>query len=97
KLRLTALAAAGLLSMGLMTACGSSDEGSDGGGGGGDGGDKSVTIGMAAGWDEDIAVSHLWKYVLEEKGYDVTLKELDVAPVFIGVAKGDLDLFFDTW
>src|SRR5699024_9964953 len=69
----------------------------DGGGGGGDGGDKSVTIGMAAGWDEDIAVSHLWKYVLEEKGYDVTLKELDVAPVFIGVAKGDLDLFFDTW
>ncbi|MGH3423189.1 MAG: glycine betaine ABC transporter substrate-binding protein [Nocardioidaceae bacterium] len=96
KLRLTALAAAGLLAVSLVAACGS--ESSDSGSGGSGGGDnKSVTIGMAAGWDEDIAVSHLWKYVLEQKGYDVTLKELDVAPVFVGVSKGDLDLFFDTW
>ena len=91
KLRITALASAALLSMSALAACGSgaSDKGGEA--------DKSVTIGMAAGWDEDIAVSHLWKHVLEEKGYDVELKELDVAPVFIGVAKGDLDLFFDTW
>lgn len=91
KLRITALASAALLSMSALAACGSdaSDKGGDD--------DKSVTIGMAAGWDEDIAVSHLWKHVLEDKGYEVELKELDVAPVFIGVAKGDLDLFFDTW
>lgn len=94
-MRFAAVGVAGLLALGTVAACGS--EGDSDSGGSGSGGDKSVTIGMAAGWDEDIAVSHLWKHVLEEKGYTVTLKELDVAPVFVGVSKGDLDLFFDTW
>lgn len=92
KLRITALASAALLGLTILAACGSGDSDDKSADG-----DKSVTIGMAAGWDEDIAVSHLWKAVLEEKGYEVELKELDVAPVFIGVAKNDLDLFFDTW
>lgn len=101
--RMVALAASLLLGAAAVAGCGSrqgetaTGEGDGGSGGGGGGGSKSVTIGIAAGWDEDVAVSHLWKHVLEEHGYDVTLKELDVAPVFIGVSKGDLDLFFDTW
>src|SRR3546814_7006804 len=56
----------------------------------------SVTIGYIP-WDEDIAVTYLWQHVLEENGFDVTLEQLDVAPTFVGVAEGDLDLFFDTW
>src|SRR3546814_14555951 len=56
----------------------------------------SVTIGYIP-WDEDIAVTYLWQHVLEENGFDVTLEQLDVAPNFVGVAEGDLDLFFDTW
>src|SRR5699024_12733441 len=59
--------------------------------------DKSLTIPIAAGWDEDIAVSHLWKYVLEEHGYSVKLPNLDVAPLFVGLADGEADIFFDTW
>jgi glycine betaine/proline transport system substrate-binding protein len=101
--RAAALATAGLVAATSLAACGgrdsdtaaAADDAASSGSGGS--GDKSLTIGMAAGWAEDIAVSHLWKHVLEEEGYDVTLKELDVAPVFVGVAKGDLDLFFDTW
>ena len=48
-------------------------------------------------WDEDIAVTYLWKALLEEQGYDIELTQLDVAPVFAGVAAGDLDLFLDVW
>lgn len=91
-LRLTSLLGAGLLSMGMLSGCGSDEPATEEGDG-----NTAVTIGVAAGWDEAIAVSHLWQHVLEEKGYDVTLNELDVAPVFIGVAKGDIDLFLDTW
>lgn len=48
-------------------------------------------------WDEDVAVSYLWKQLLEEEGYDVELTQLDVAPLYMGLAKGELDLFLDTW
>ncbi|MFP5347049.1 MAG: glycine betaine ABC transporter substrate-binding protein [Actinomycetes bacterium] len=99
RMRTAALAAAGALALGLLAACGGSNQPAGGGtsSGGGSGGDKNVTIAIAAGWDEDIAVSHLWKYVLEQKGYTVSLPELDIAPVFVGVSKGDLDLYLDTW
>lgn len=56
----------------------------------------SVEIGWIP-WDEDVAVSYLWKHLLEEQDYTVTLTQLDVAPVFQGVAQGDLDLYLDAW
>ncbi|MDT0304286.1 glycine betaine ABC transporter substrate-binding protein [Streptomonospora wellingtoniae] len=83
----------------VASACGGGGEGgvstgpSEGEGGGGD---KTITIGLIP-WEEDIAVTHLWKAVLEEKGYTVELKNVDVAPVFQGTADGDIDLFMDTW
>jgi len=48
-------------------------------------------------WAEDIAVSNLWKVLLEEQGYKVELTQLDVAPVFVGLSKGDIDVFMDAW
>jgi glycine betaine/proline transport system substrate-binding protein len=48
-------------------------------------------------WDENIANTFLWKEILEQEGYEVTETQLDVAPVFDGVASGDLDLFLDVW
>ncbi|MHC5257012.1 ABC transporter permease/substrate binding protein [Streptomyces sp. UC4497] len=48
-------------------------------------------------WDEDIAVTHLWKHVLEKKGYKLNLKQMDVGPVYTGLASGDLDVNFDAW
>lgn len=58
---------------------------------------KDITLPIASGWDEDVAVSNLWKYVLDKKGYNVTLSTLAVAPIFKGVSTGDYDAFFDTW
>ncbi|MFJ9354501.1 ABC transporter permease/substrate binding protein [Streptomyces mirabilis] len=48
-------------------------------------------------WDEDVAVSYLWRNVLARRGYTLNLKQMDVGPVYTGLASGDLDLNFDAW
>jgi ABC-type proline/glycine betaine transport system permease subunit/ABC-type proline/glycine betaine transport system substrate-binding protein len=64
----------------------------------GDGGSKGkpITIGYIP-WDEDIAVTQLWKAELEKRGYQVTLRQVDAGPLFAGLGQGDIDLFFDAW
>jgi glycine betaine/proline transport system substrate-binding protein len=58
---------------------------------------KSLTIGDI-GWDEDVAVNNVVKILLHNKyGYNVTLKLLDVGPLYQGVASGSLDGFLDAW
>lgn len=75
----------------LAAACGNGDSGTNGGGD-----SQAVNIGWIP-WDEDVAVTHLWKYLLEEEGYEVELTQLDVAPVYQGLADGDVDVFLDAW
>ncbi|WP_329249888.1 ABC transporter permease/substrate binding protein [Actinoallomurus sp. NBC_01490] len=65
------------------------------GSGGGSNG-KPITIGYIP-WDEDIAVTQLWKTELEKHGYKVTLRQVDAGPLFAGLGQGDIDLFFDAW
>ncbi|CAL9377639.1 hypothetical protein SUDANB58_00987 [Streptomyces sp. enrichment culture] len=48
-------------------------------------------------WDEDIAVTHLWKNVLQRRGYKLNLKQMEIGPVYTGLASGDIDLNFDAW
>ncbi|MEU2611138.1 glycine betaine ABC transporter substrate-binding protein [Micromonospora sp. NPDC007271] len=88
--RVLALAVAATLALGGAAACG---EKSDGGSGTGK---QKITIGYMA-WDEAIAASHLWRHILEEKGYQVQLKNLEAGLVYGGLANGDIDLFLDGW
>lgn len=92
--RSTGLAAAGMSGVLLLSAC--AGEGGLMPGLGGDEDLKEVTIALIA-WEEAVAVTHMWEAVLEEKGYDVTVAETDVAPAFQGVADGELDLYLDMW
>ena len=57
---------------------------------------KTINIGFIS-WDEDIAVSHLYKVLLEKKGYHVNLQELEAGPMYAGLAQGNIDLFLDGW
>ena len=57
----------------------------------------SITLAVFNGWDEGIATSELWKAVLEDEGYDVTLEYADVAPLFAGLSTGDYDFTTDVW
>ncbi len=57
---------------------------------------KTVEIGLFN-WAENVAVSNMWKLLLEERGYEVNLTTGDKSPVWTGVAKGDMDLHFEAW
>jgi glycine betaine/proline transport system substrate-binding protein len=59
--------------------------------------DKNIHIGVFQGWDESYAASYLFKAIVEPMGYDVTLKEYDAAPMYTGLADGDIDVSLDTW
>ncbi len=94
---LASLAIGAVAALGLG-AC-ATDAGSNGGDGdGANGGDKtSLTIGVFNGWPEGEAASYLWKIILEDKGYDVTLEYADAGPVFAGLSTGDYDVALDGW
>ncbi len=100
-----------ILSSLLLTACGGADDASspaqeDGetsteSGSSEDEGDDAaasgpITIGMIP-WQEDIAVTELWRQILTEEGYEVETTQPDVAPLFQGLADGDIDVFLDAW
>ncbi len=63
----------------------------------GDGGGKSVSIAVVPGWDDAVAVTYLWKELLEQRDYSVKVQELDVASTFAGVANGQVDMYLDAW
>lgn len=79
-----------------LTAC-SAEGGSDNGNGGEEPkGDISMAI--IAGWDEGIAVTHLWKAILDEKGYNVTIEDIsDAGPTYTALSTGDVDIYTDGW
>jgi glycine betaine/proline transport system substrate-binding protein len=79
-----------------LTACAGTPESNDTGGE--ESGDqKSLTVGVFNGWPEGEAASYLWKAVLEEQGYDVTLEYADAGPAYTALSAGDYDVIFDTW
>lgn len=99
-----AMVAAATMTAATLAACGSSNDetgatASQPGGGGSSakGNGKTITIGYID-WDEDIAATHLWKKVLEDKGYKVNMQHVsDAGPVYVGLSKGQIDLFLDSW
>lgn len=58
---------------------------------------ETISIGVHSGWDEGIAVSHLFKVMLEEEGYTVETTEAEAGVVYTGLTGGDFDVNFDMW
>jgi glycine betaine/proline transport system substrate-binding protein len=99
-LRRTALPA-GLMALGLLlTACGSDDGGSDSdsGSSGEGGGDETITLGIIPSWTDGLSTAYLWQNVLESEGYTVEIEEIaEAAPLYTGVANGDIDVYPSAW
>jgi glycine betaine/proline transport system substrate-binding protein len=94
KKRLLTSIAVGAATVLALTGCSAGGSGGDGP----DNGDKAdLTINVFSGWAEDVAVSNVWKEVLEKKGYNVTLETTTAGPGFTGLSKGDYDVNFDAW
>lgn len=58
---------------------------------------KAITIGSPTGWAEGEAATALWQKILTDKGYKVSVRGLDIGPIFTGLSKGDPDLYLDAW
>ncbi len=87
--RIGATLGAAALLVGLA-ACGSEDGGSSA--------DREVTLGIVPSWTDHVNAAYLWKNVLESKGYTVSITELaDMAPLYAGLAQGDVDVFPSAW
>ena len=57
---------------------------------------NSIRIGWMP-WDEDVAITFLWKELLEDRGYNVELTLAEIGPIFESVSSGGLDLYLDAW
>ncbi|MGA9289941.1 MAG: glycine betaine ABC transporter substrate-binding protein, partial [Anaerobacillus sp.] len=80
-----------IAALSILAACGGSEDST------GDEESKgTVTFGLNN-WAENIAVSNMWKVILEDKGYDIELKSMEKAPVWAGISQGDLDVAAEVW
>ncbi|MDD4715889.1 MAG: glycine betaine ABC transporter substrate-binding protein [Oscillospiraceae bacterium] len=84
-----------VLVLGVAAGCASTNQ-ATGTGSASAGGKGTVKIGYVN-WAECIAVTNLWKVILEDQGYQVELSQLDTAPLFVGLSKGNIDVFMDSW
>jgi glycine betaine/proline transport system substrate-binding protein len=89
------VATAMAMSVGLtLAACGSDDGGGDDATGEG----GTVTLGIIPSWTDGLSMAYLWKNVLEGEGYTVEIEEVaEAAPLYTGVAQGDVDVYPSAW
>ncbi|UOQ94287.1 glycine betaine ABC transporter substrate-binding protein [Halobacillus shinanisalinarum] len=82
----------------VLAACGKSESGSTSSDSEGEtSGDKgTISIGMNN-WAENVAVSNMWKIILEEKGYNVELKQVQKGFLYEALSSGDLDIGMEIW
>lgn len=59
-------------------------------------GEKKITIPYVS-WATEIASNHVIKEVLEDIGYDVTLKEVNTGAMYIAIADGSADAMISAW
>src|SRR5699024_5727582 len=58
--------------------------------------DKEIVFGLIN-WPENIAVNHVWKVLLEEEGYEVDVKQLEMGTIMEALSTGDLDVGIEVW
>ncbi|WP_138420060.1 glycine betaine ABC transporter substrate-binding protein [Aquibacillus sediminis] len=99
-LRKTFLATILLAVIAILAACGGADndEGETDGNNENQTGESkgSISIGMNN-WAENVAVSNMWKIILEEKGYEVDLTSVEKGVLYEGLSNGDLDIGMEIW
>lgn len=87
-----------ILMVAVLTACGntSGESDSDQSGTESEENDQELIIGQIS-WAENIAITNMWKVILEEKGYDVKLNNLNMGATMSALDSGDLDASLEIW
>ncbi|MFK4766357.1 glycine betaine ABC transporter substrate-binding protein [Desulfobaculum sp. SPO524] len=58
--------------------------------------DKTIRFGVNN-WAENVAVSNMWKILLEQRGYDVVLTQVGNGVMYSAVANASLDVGLEVW
>jgi len=87
-----------LLMVAVMTACGSNSEETNNEQSGTETNvnEEELTIAQIN-WAENIAVTNMWKVILEDKGYNVNFSVLDMGFTMKALESGDLDVSLEIW
>jgi len=56
-----------------------------------------IHIGMVDGWAEGVAMTHIAKVIMEEKGYRVVIQRATPDMILASMNNGDTDLYMDVW
>ncbi|MBF0706055.1 glycine betaine ABC transporter substrate-binding protein [Alkalihalobacillus hwajinpoensis] len=80
-----------ILMVAALTACGNSSQGKES-----EEKDKDIAIGQIS-WAENIAVTNMWKVILEDKGYNVKFNYLNMGSTMTALESGDLDASLEVW
>jgi glycine betaine/proline transport system substrate-binding protein len=99
--RSTALAAS-LATAGLvLTACGDGggdDTAAEEGGAPAEGASGTISMGFLPAWTDGLSMAYLLDNQLSEMGYTVEMETLtDAAPLYTGLANGDVDMYPSAW
>ncbi|WP_326664122.1 ABC transporter permease/substrate binding protein [Streptomyces sp. NBC_00385] len=57
---------------------------------------KKISMGYIP-WDEGIASTFLWKEMLEQRGFEVDVKQYEAGALYTGMAGGQIDFETDSW
>lgn len=85
-----------LLMIGVLAACGNGDAKDASSEDTAGSSDETVDIGQIS-WAENIAVTNMWKVILEEKGYNVEFHLLDMGTQMAALANDELDVNLEFW
>jgi glycine betaine/proline transport system substrate-binding protein len=85
----------------LLSACGDGG-GDDTSAASGDsaagGGTDTITMGFLPSWSDGLSMAYLLEHQLEQVGYTVEMQTLtDAAPLYTGLANGDVDVYPSAW
>lgn len=83
------------LLLGILTACGT-DNKKSGQGAGNQDSDTSIEVGLDP-YNFSTMPAYLSKEILENNGYEVSIKRAQVGMLFQSLASGDIDAYIDIW
>ncbi|WP_026571956.1 MULTISPECIES: glycine betaine ABC transporter substrate-binding protein [Sediminibacillus] len=58
--------------------------------------DQTITFGVTP-WTSTVPPTEIASLILEDMGYTVEQTDADVGSVFMGLSRGDIDVFMDSW
>ncbi|QSS99481.1 glycine betaine ABC transporter substrate-binding protein [Pontibacillus sp. ALD_SL1] len=80
----------------LLVLAGCGDSSSSGSEEGSDESSKTIELGLNN-WAENVAVSNMWKVILEDEGYTVNLNMTEKGPLYQALKSDDLDVALEVW